>query len=550
MGTRPSVPGMVRRADAAAGAACAVPVVVAAVAAGTGHEVAAVVLALVAVLVPVALLARAVDAQRREVAAHRAALETQLTTLDRDTTDRFDTLAARLRTASEASGREHATIDHRVVTLHARDHERISAQDRALAQATKELAALRGEVHDLRGELRSGGSDPGPARPAATTPRRPASRRAPGGGSRAVPAAVVLVLNSYATGAVYAGIRTALAAGGHAALMTSRPLRVVVLDGAASEEAVLADLRGWLEAETPFAPLAAGLRVSVPTSPPAPHHPDDVWVATFWTTAVALQQACEAGLARRDHAVHLVQDWEPAFMAWGSDFALARATYDAGFRLLVNSTPLATYVHEQTGVPVPPDQVFHPQLDVPRLHAAASAWRPVDAAEPRLLVYYRPSKPRNLAATALAAVRLWAAGLPAATRPVVTLAGEDAPAPDLGPLRTRPMGKLSFEAYHSLLAETDLGLALMYSPHPSHLPLELPVAGIPTVTNALGGVRRPWVDGLVVADATPQALARGLDEAAARAAGRTLHTPVGAPADLGGPLEDALAAALRGLLPD
>lgn len=547
MGTRPSVPGMVRRADAAASA---VPGVAAVVAAGTGHEVLAVVLALVGVIVVLALLTRRLGARHHEVVAGRAALEARLTSLERSTTDRFDALAAQLHTAAEASGRQHATIDHRVVTLHARDHEQTSALDRALTQATKELAALRGEVHDLRGELRSLGRAHEPTGPATTTPRLPDARLAAGGLSRDVPAAVVLVLNSYAPGAVFAGIRTALVAGGHAALMTSRPLRVVVLDGTASQDAVLDDLRGWLEAETPFAPLAAGLRVSVPTSPPAPHHPDDVWVATFWTTAVALQQACEAGLARRDHAVHLVQDWEPAFMAWGSDFALARATYDAGFRLLVNSVPLATYVHEQTGVPVPPDQVFHPQLDVPRLHAAASAWRPGDAAEPRLLVYYRPSKPRNLAATALAAVRVWADGLPAGTRPLVTLAGEDAPAPDLGPVRTRPMGKLSFEAYHSLLAETDLGLALMYSPHPSHLPLELPVAGIPTVTNALGGVRRPWVDGLVVADPTPRALARGLDEAAARAAGRTLHTPVGAPADLGGSLEDALAAALRGLLPD
>ncbi len=115
-----------------------------------------------------------------------------------------------------------------------------------------------------------------------------------------------------------------------------------------------------------------------------------------------------------------------------------------------------------------------------------------------MLFYARPGKPRNMYAAGLEALRLWAEQLPDGLTGVVRFAGEEiADEVDLGPrARVEMLGKLSYDGYHDLLADSDVGLALMLSPHPGHLALELPLAGIPTVTNDFAGYRDEWVTGL------------------------------------------------------
>ena len=105
---------------------------------------------------------------------------------------------------------------------------------------------------------------------------------------------------------------------------------------------------------------------------------------------------------------------------------------------------------------------------------------------------------------------------------------------DLGPRAIAELvGKLTWDAYHDLLADTDVGLALMASPHPGHLSLELPMAGIPTVTNAFGTIRESWIDGLLVVGDDPESVAAGLAAATKIASGLTDHEPKEIRLDLG-----------------
>ncbi len=75
--------------------------------------------------------------------------------------------------------------------------------------------------------------------------------------------------------------------------------------------------------------------------------------------------------------------------------------------------------------------------------------------------------------------------------------------------------------YAALLAEHDVGLALMYTPHPSLVPLEMASAGLLTVTNtfenktpdALAAIS----SNLICAEPTVESLAAALAEAAAAA---------------------------------
>lgn len=197
-------------------------------------------------------------------------------------------------------------------------------------------------------------------------------------------------------------------------------------------------------------------------------------------------------------------------------------------------------------------RVFAPEVDSAPVHRAAAAWSPAPEQEIRVLFYARPSKPRNMYDTGVEAIRRWAAGLPTGVRATVTLSGEDIAVPPLlgDNVTTRAVGRLDYAGYYDELTRTDVGLALMLSPHPGHLALELPMSGIATVTNEFVGVRGEWIPGLHVAAADPQSLADALTTATEAARGVTRHETHDVPATLGGPLRSAVAAALDELRVD
>lgn len=364
---------------------------------------------------------------------------------------------------------------------------------------------------------------------------------------------VVLVLQTFEPRLLFAGIRTAVLAAAHLAAELDRSLRVVVVDRpAASDDQCLAALREVLGDEPGVEDIPGDLELWSASSADASFARDDVWVATFWTTAYALRRLVRSGRIDADRVVYLVQDFEPGFYAWGPLYAKALSTYDAGFRTLVNSTSLAAYVSAQTSATVRPEWVFAPALDEPALSRAASGWQAASDGRVRVLFYARPGKPRNMYEAGLQALRTWAAELAADGRgAVVHLAGEDIGVPvDLGPgVEIVLDGKLSYDAYYELLGKVDVGLALMLSAHPGHLALELPMAGIPTVTNAFSGYREQWVDGLLVADPEPDAIAAALVEATRIADDLREHRPRTWSVGLGTGLLDAvraLAGELRG----
>lgn len=362
---------------------------------------------------------------------------------------------------------------------------------------------------------------------------------------------VVLLLQSFGAEVLFAGIRTATLAAVQLAGLLGRPLRVVVFEDVAGDPAAAREaLDTLIRTESAYPGVADSVQLSLQGARrPRGHHADDVWVATLWTTAWNAAQLVQAGKIRADNVVYLVQDWEPSFYPWGELQLKALSTYDAGFGLLVNSRSLARYVEQQTGRPVNPARVFAPELDPAPLHAAADRWKPATDGTLRLLFYARPSKPRNMVNLGIQALRRWADTLPDGTEVLVRLAGEPLGAADLGPrLRADVLGKLTYDEYYDVLADTDLGLALMSSPHPGHLALELPMAGIPTVTNPFEGCREPWVDGLVVAErADEAAIAEALATAARAASGLTAHHRTVVSHDLGGSLDDAVASVAREL---
>jgi hypothetical protein len=249
---------------------------------------------------------------------------------------------------------------------------------------------------------------------------------------------------------------------------------------------------------------------------------DDVFVATFWTTAdlVIRLRAWQAETWGRAPArfAYLVQDYEPGFYPWSGQSLLARATYDAPAETVAifNTSLLQAYVHG-VGVRFADEFVFEPRLATPlRAASVAPATGPRD---PRIVVYGRPGTPRNAFPLIVDGLRAWRRLHEGAERWSLVSAGQEHPDVDLGAGSVlRSIGKLGMDDYAALLRRSAVGVSLMVSPHPSHPPLEMAHLGMLVVTNRFDAKDlSAWHENIASMEpATPGGLAATLSAACAR----------------------------------
>ncbi|MET0447666.1 MAG: hypothetical protein ABW004_04645 [Aeromicrobium sp.] len=336
---------------------------------------------------------------------------------------------------------------------------------------------------------------------------------------------VNLVLPSVAPDEIFAGVKTAV----QAAIVLGRrlglPLRFIAMHESGSEGSY-AETHTYLTSTFDIAPdrltllsraglFAEGFGV------------DDYWIATYWTTAHALDVAQKGGSVDPARVVYLVQDYEPGFFPWSSESSIASSTYHAPFTIVVNSLPLRNYLASTEGVHIADDLVFAPHFDVAsmrRVAAARDELAPRDT--PRIFFYGRPGKPRNLYTVGLTALRLAVTALHADGVAVeVVSAGLPHADIDLGHGTTMSsLGRLDWEEYCDLLAGVDVGLSLQKSAHPSHPPLEIAMSGAWAVTNEFAGTREDLHPRQVVRHDDPESLADGVVEAVRRSSGPEART--------------------------
>ena len=220
--------------------------------------------------------------------------------------------------------------------------------------------------------------------------------------------------------------------------------------------------------------------------PPIEVRCNDIFMAYNWWTALNLvpligQQQQAFGGDRRP-LVYLIQEYEPGFYGFSSTHLFARAAFDLKDRVwgVFNSRQLHAYFRAQ-GHAFDREHVFEPRLP--------AAMRPFLDSEPtpkekRILVYGRPSIPRNCFPAVVSGLRCWAERYPQFADWVVTSAGTPHGPMPIGRGRAmRSIGKLSIEAYAQRLRTTAVGISLMSSPHPSYPPLEMAHFGVKTLTN-------------------------------------------------------------------
>ncbi|WP_143546118.1 MULTISPECIES: rhamnosyltransferase WsaF family glycosyltransferase [unclassified Rhodococcus (in: high G+C Gram-positive bacteria)] len=319
-----------------------------------------------------------------------------------------------------------------------------------------------------------------------------------------------LVLPELSEGSFFAGIRTAVDFGILLAKQLEVGVQIVVLRDLPRGRH-LTDLRSLLLTE--YGDIASDLKVLNPRQMAREGvGSTDLWLVTHWTTAHAVDVACRLGQIDRNCVTYLVQDYEAGFSPWSTDYALARSTLYAGFRMVVNSKPLFDYIALNDAVSINERYIFSPRLDTDRIRRAAEARKSHHGdGELQIMFYGRPSKPRNLFDIGVSALHRAHSQLPKKYSQInYVSAGERHADVTSGAFNLHSLGKLSWDQYFAVLSESVVLLSLQHSPHPSHPPLDAICSGGISVTNEMGGTRRELHSRLIVELADPDLLAAGL----------------------------------------
>lgn len=221
--------------------------------------------------------------------------------------------------------------------------------------------------------------------------------------------------------------------------------------------------------------------------------PGDWFIATCWWSAYCIQDEV---LRQRDlpngvatnPLIYLIQDYEPGFYAWSSEYMLAKSTYQSDVPTIAvfNSKELEKHFIDH-GFSFKREYVFNPFLN--RVLASKLAEHNGRVAKRKqILVYGRPGTPRNAFELVVESLRRWIEADPEAMKWDFLSAGEQHPPVYLANGRyLSSVGKQTLEGYAALLSESYAGISLMVSPHPSYPPLEMAAFGVQVVTNQYDG---------------------------------------------------------------
>ena len=242
---------------------------------------------------------------------------------------------------------------------------------------------------------------------------------------------------------------------------------------------------------------------------------NDVFIATAWWTAASmagLREFQSAVFGRKCPLVYLIQDHEPNFYAWSSNFVEAQRTYahPEDMIAVLNSEEFGEYFRQRYAL----DRAFVLPFSInPSIESAITEL----PRERIILVYGRPSVERNCFALICKALLAWQRANPTTAQHWrIVSAGESFDAGTVSQIRNLEVqGKLSLSDYGNLLSRASIGISLMTSPHPSYPPLEMASAGMRTITNSFGGKdlsnRSPNI--ISVAEMNADLIARELDRA-------------------------------------
>lgn len=214
---------------------------------------------------------------------------------------------------------------------------------------------------------------------------------------------------------------------------------------------------------------------------------NDIFVVTAWWTAymilpVLRWQAEHYGISAKK-LVYLIQDYEPGFYQWSTRYSLSESTYKSELPVVaVFNTEILKNYFDQCGYKFYKEFYFDPSINE-KLKECLEKNKGMPRKK-QILIYGRPSTPRNAFELVYESLKMWAEKQPDVTEWTILSAGEKHPdIPLSNGVFLKSVGKLTLDEYAKVMSESYLGISLMVSPHPSYPPLEMSSFGIKTITN-------------------------------------------------------------------
>lgn len=324
---------------------------------------------------------------------------------------------------------------------------------------------------------------------------------------------LTIVTDSVSVGSLYGGVGTALILGALAARRIGADLRLVTRTEPANGASVASVLAvhgiPWdgniqlLHAPRDGAGDSGAQDVAA--------SPGDLFLTTSWWTTWSTRQSVP-----RARIAYLLQEDERMFYPLGDDhLRCAETLSDTNLLYLVNSHLLLDHLHAE-GL-APGATAFEPSFPE-RVYRAA----PAAPGKRNFFFYARPYNVRNLYWRGLEA--LCAAIEEGVLDPAewdIHFAGHGAGPLSL-PRGAQPHfpGPMAWPDYAAFVRRMDVGLSLMYTPHPSYPPLDLAASGAVVVTNRFGRKRDldRYSANIICADADVASLVSALRDATALAA--------------------------------
>lgn len=258
---------------------------------------------------------------------------------------------------------------------------------------------------------------------------------------------------------------------------------------------------------------------------PLSFHPDDVLMATTWWTAHIVNQCLPQ--FNSEKFLYFIQEYEAFTFPMGSYYALAHESYSFPHVALFSSPTLRDYFKAQSyGVFASDSPVDQGSRGLPFENAILKFDRNLNENRQKshkLLFYARPDGHAARNMFEIGFIALETAIRNGAFPPDWEFFGigashNDMQLPDGRQLKM--IGKLGLKEYQEMLPDFDLGLALMYTPHPSLLPIEMAAAGQVVVTNTCMNKTEMELEKIssnfCVAEPTVPAIATALELAVSR----------------------------------
>jgi glycosyltransferase involved in cell wall biosynthesis len=217
---------------------------------------------------------------------------------------------------------------------------------------------------------------------------------------------------------------------------------------------------------------------------------EDIFVATSWWTAYIANEAVQ--LTEFDKFIYLAQDYEPIFYEHGAYRVLSHNSYKLNYFPFFSTEILQKFFVETKIVDAKNCGVYfnNPVLE---FEISEEKLEKQKRRKRRLLFYARPQphNARNLYPIGCLALDRAheMGGFPEEEWEIIAIGGDRGLQMLPSGLKIKHIGKFGLDEYKDLLPQHDLGLALMDSPHPSLLPIEMAAAGLLVVTNTYGTIK-------------------------------------------------------------